>query len=185
MSARSSTSRHSSGRCCPCETGCSRGQSGQWRLFMPYRAEPDRRAALADLGLDADCDLRDDEPARSAISPVVRGRRARRARRSTGSRMPWHGCASLAAAACSGFQSSRRWRAPTGRRGAHARRELRQHADPSLLGERARRHRAFASRLIGRHEVIRQTVSRTRPLRPGGLLHRVQRKGLAHRIFLR
>lgn len=29
----------------------------------------------------------------------------------------------------------------------------------------------FASRLIGRHEVIRQTVSRTRPLRPGGLLH--------------
>ena len=29
----------------------------------------------------------------------------------------------------------------------------------------------FASRLIGRHEVLRQTVARTRPLRPGGLMH--------------
>jgi Type IV secretion-system coupling protein DNA-binding domain len=35
----------------------------------------------------------------------------------------------------------------------------------------------FAARLIGRREILRQMVSRTRPLRPGGLLHQTRTVG--------
>src|SRR5256885_6807294 len=109
---------------------------------VPRRA--DRSAALDDLGVDAACDLRGDEPRGGrGATPLVRDRRAGCARANrriegcprTPAKIRRALCARLPVS-CPGVLDL--WE----RRGADHRRELRQHAHPALLGQRARRHLA-------------------------------------------